>query len=94
MNYGIFKGISGIFNPKLNVNLVKEHDKIEKHNVDLKYYIEFIKNNNETLIYEMTNLRNQASKCETCVSMKKEVKVLHEILSKIIKGKEKLYFII
>lgn len=63
-------------------------DKIEKGNLDLKDYIEFLENNNQTLREEMTNLRNQANKCETCVSMKKEVKDLHETLSKLTKGKK------
>lgn len=72
---------------KLNANLIEEHDKIENYNLYLKYYIEFLRNNNETLRYEMSNLRNQASKCETCVSMKKEVEDLQETLSKFTKGK-------
>lgn len=42
----------------------------------------------------MPNLRNQVSKYETCVSMKKEVKDLHENLSKFTKGKEILGLIL
>lgn len=55
---------------------------IEKSNLDNKDYIEFLENINETLRYEIANIRNQANKSETCVSMKKEVKDLHETLSK------------
>lgn len=34
------------------------------------------------LRYEMDNLRNQDSKCDTYASMKKEVELFHETLSK------------
>lgn len=42
----------------------------------------------------MINIRNQASKFETCVPIKKEVKKLHETLSKITKGKANLDLIL
>lgn len=38
----------------------------------------------------MKNIRNQASKCETSVNMKKEVTNFHETLNKFAKGKENL----
>lgn len=65
--------------------LIKERDMIEKHNIDLKDYIDFLENSNVTLRYEMDTLKSQTSKCETCVSMKKEGKDLHETLSKFTK---------
>lgn len=55
---------------KLSSKFIEEHDKIEKRNLDLKYYIEFLNNTNETLRYKITNLLNQTSKYETCISMK------------------------
>lgn len=79
---------------KLNAKLIKEHDKIEKGNVDLKDYIKFLENSNETLKYEITNIRNQVGTCETYDSMKKEVKDLHKTLIKFTKGKEKLDLIL
>lgn len=39
------------------------------------------------LKFEIANIRNSAGTCETCVSMKKEVKNLYETLSKFTKGK-------
>lgn len=42
----------------------------------------------------MANLRNQARNCEGYVSMKNEVKDLHETLSKFNKGKENLDLIL
>lgn len=42
----------------------------------------------------MTDIRNQAIKCETCVSMKKEVRDLHENLIKFKKGNAKLDLIL
>lgn len=72
---------------KIKTKLIKEYDKIEKRHLDIKDYIEFLENNNEMLRYEMTNFKNQANKCETCVSMKKEVKFFHETLSNFTKGK-------
>lgn len=35
----------------------------------------------------MANIRNQANKSETCVSMKKKVEDLNQTLSKFSKGK-------
>ena len=72
---------------KLSAKLIEEHDKIEKSNLDPKDYIEFLEHINETIWYEMPILRNQTNKCETCVSMKKELKDLHKTLSKFIIGK-------
>lgn len=63
---------------KLNSKLIKELDKVEKNNLVIKDYIEFLKNSNETLKYERANIINQTNKCETCVLMKKEVKYLYE----------------
>ena len=40
------------------------------------------------LKYEIANIRNQAETCETCVSMKREGKDLHETLSKFTSGKK------
>lgn len=42
----------------------------------------------------MANIRNQAGKCETIVSVKKDVKDLHVNLSKFTKGKENLDLIL
>lgn len=72
---------------KLNSTLIKEHDKIEKHNIEIKYYIKFLENSNETLKYEIINIRNQARTCETCLLMKRELKDLLETLGKFTKGK-------
>lgn len=72
----------------LNSKLINEHGNIENHNADLKEFIEFLENSNETLKYQITNIRNHVETNDTCVSMKKkEVKDLHEIISKFTKGK-------
>lgn len=42
----------------------------------------------------MFNLRNQTSKCETCVLVKKETEDLHENLNKFTKGKENIDLIL
>lgn len=39
----------------------------------------------------MTNLRNQVSKCDNCVSRKKEVKDIRESVSKFAKGKNPIF---
>lgn len=52
---------------KLNAKLIKEHDKIEKCNVDLKDYIEFLEKSNEMLKYKVANIRNQ-NECLKLVS--------------------------
>lgn len=44
---------------------------MEKGNVELKEYIEFLRNINETLRYDIINIRNQANNCETNVLRKK-----------------------
>lgn len=44
--------------------------------------------------YEIANIISQIYNCETCVSMKKEVKYLHETLSKFTKENRKLIFYI
>lgn len=73
---------------KLNVTLIKEDDKIEKVNINLKNYIEFQENSNEILRYELTSIRNQDSQCDTYVSMKNEVNDLHETLIKFTKERK------
>lgn len=54
----------------------------------------FLQYSNERFRYEISNIRNQTNKCETCVSMKKKLKYLHETLNKFINGKENLNFIL
>lgn len=60
---------------------------MEKSNIYLKYYIKFIENKNEILRHEISNIRNQYNKCDTCVSVKKEVIYFYEMLSKFTKRK-------
>lgn len=77
---------------KLSAKLIEKHDKIEKINLDIKNYIDFLEISNETLRY--ANIRNQASNYETRVSIKKEVKYIHKTLSKFTKGEVNLYLIL
>lgn len=71
---------------KLSAKLIEENDKIKEWNLDLKDYVESFEKSNEVLKYEMANLKNWANICEKCVSMKKEVKELHDALSIFTKG--------
>lgn len=75
---------------KSSANLIEKNNKVKKCNLDFKYYLEFLEKTNETLKYKTTNVRNQDGTCETCVSIKKEVKYLDEIL--INKGKTLTWF--
>lgn len=63
------------------------YGKIQKHNLDLKDYFEIMEKNNEELKFKIVNFRNSTITCETYVSMKKKIKILHETLSKFIKEK-------
>ena len=58
---------------KLSATLIEENDKIKNHNSDLKDYNEFMVENNKTLKFKITNIRNSNGTYETCVSMKKKV---------------------
>lgn len=41
---------------KLDANLIKKHDKMEKSNIELKEYIEFLENINEILGNEIAKI--------------------------------------
>ena len=56
---------------KLITKLIEENDKIKKCNLNLKDYIGFLKKSNETLMFEIANIRNSTGTCDTYVSMKK-----------------------
>lgn len=63
------------------------YGKIQKYNLDLKDYLEIMEKSNEELKFKIVNFRNSTIICETYVSMKKKITILHEILSKFTKEK-------
>lgn len=79
---------------KISVNLIEENDKINKRNLDLKDYLEFLEKSNEMLKFKIVNIRNSTRTRENCVLMKKEVTYLNETLSKFNKGKGNLDLIL
>lgn len=79
---------------KLSSKLIEENDKIKKLILDFKYYLKFLENSSEMCKHEVNNIRNLDGTCETYVSMKKEVKNLHETLGKFTKGKENFNLIL
>lgn len=58
---------------KIRVKLNKENEILEKNIVDLKDYIKFSKNNNNTLGEEIASIRSEtlrSNKCESYKSLK------------------------
>lgn len=43
---------------KLSAKLIEENDNFKEHNIDLRYYLEFLEKSNETLKHEIANIRN------------------------------------
>lgn len=75
---------------KLSVKLTKESEKLEKNNIGLKNYVDFLENRNKFLYEEISSIRNESlksTKCDSRASFKIEVVNLHETLSKITKEK-------
>lgn len=75
---------------KLSAKSIEENDNIKKHNLDFKDYLEFLEKSNKMLKHETTNIRNSTGTCETSVSMKNEVKYLHDTLGKFTKENKTL----
>lgn len=79
---------------KLISKLIEENYRIKKRELELKYYLEFLKKSNEALKFKIDNIKNPVRTCKTCDYMKKEVTHLHESLSKFSKVKEKIDLIL
>lgn len=78
----------------MGVQLIKESDKLKEHNLDLKESLKSLEEVNKSLKIEINKIRNLIETCETCVSPKKKVNDLHEILGKFTQGKEKFDLIL
>lgn len=82
---------------KLNVQLSKVNDKLEKNIIDLKGDSQFLENRNKILGKEISSIRRESlisNKCESYESLKNGVPNLHETIEKFTKGKNKLDLIL
>lgn len=77
----------------LTIKLSKENEKLERNILASKNHVNHLESDNNRLSNELDEFRRQSlksSKFETCDSLRNEIEILHETLSKFAKGKENL----